>query len=100
MSTDIVGSKEKSQTTRGGMQDQTPSSTTAKSLSSIKDFGQPNIDVPGIDHQDTLGFVRSGPADPAHDHFANRTEGSGSPSGKVGPVTRPVTKPAAKGNAV
>ena len=98
MSIDVVGSKEKSQTSRGTMQDQTPSSTRAKSLPPIKDVGQPNIDVPGTNHQDTLGFIKGGPADRPHMNNEHpRTSSDGSPGGTVPSNNRPVTKPAAPG---
>ncbi len=67
MGNEYVGSKEKSQTSRGGMSDQGPSSTTAKSLPPIKNVGIANPVVPGLGYNDTIGArTEAQPITPAH----------------------------------
>jgi hypothetical protein len=94
MTEDIVASHLKSQRGRGQNQDLTAASTTAKSLPPIPNVGQANVALPadrGLTDQDRVAFVIKGPQhDPAvHDSMANS---AGSPSGKMGPNNRPVTK--------
>ena len=93
MAEEIVGSNFKAQRGRGQNQDASPSSVTAKSFAQIPNVSPPNAVVPGIDHQDTLEFIKGGPADPPHMNNEHpRTSDTGSPGGKVPSNDRPVTK--------
>ena len=96
----ITGSKEKSQTTRGGMQDQNASSTTAKTLAPIANVGQPNVAVPDRRDNDTIGARTSGaPITPAHGAKSRIAEGGpGKNFGVANP--RPSSVPERDGKAL
>src|SRR5260221_10152396 len=99
MTTQIVGSKEMSETERGQMQDQSPSSVYAKTQPEIPNVSPPNVVVPGLDHRDTIGARTSG-SEPYRDPWhANPSTSQSSPAGKVPHNNLPLTRPATPGNA-
>jgi hypothetical protein len=68
MTTEFVGSKEKSQHGRGQNQDLTPASTSAKSLPIIPNVAPPRVVVPEDDWQ--RRSVDASPLQASHGHGA------------------------------
>lgn len=90
---DVVGSHLKSARNRGQAQDQT-GVTTRTPLAPIPNIGVPNPTVANANsHDDSarLAAISDKPV-AAHTAMAGRVHNTGSPSGHVGPVTRPVKK--------
>jgi hypothetical protein len=81
----FVGSKLKSQTSRGANNDQTASFTRAKSLAPIPNVGVPNPSTPNANAADDskrLGEIMNHPIK-HHDGLPPRTVHDGSPGGTV-----------------
>jgi hypothetical protein len=98
MTEEIVGSHLKSERGRGQNQDQTGSSTTAKSLPQIPNVSPPNAIVPGLDAQDTLAHRTSGAPQPHTNNEHPRAVDDGSPGVTSIPENgRPVTRSAPPG---
>jgi hypothetical protein len=97
---DVVGSRFKSQTGRGQMQDTGPSSTRAKALPPIENFSVPNVVVPGLDYADTVGAHTHGDPIPLAHGSKSRTV-PGGPSKDFGsPNLRPSSLSVKAGKAL